>query len=83
LGLIGADIPLKLTANAVEDYLEIDEHRELLFDSDFEIASIFNAIANDETDTDPDDIKPMIELLLEYKNNRTEVVKYALSQQFV
>jgi hypothetical protein len=86
LGLIGPDVPLKLTANAVEDYLQIDEHRELLFESDFEIASIFTALANDECDPDiqdPDDIKPIIDLLLEYKDNRTEIVKYALSQQFV
>ena len=86
LGLIGPDVPLKLTANAVEDYLQIDEHRELLFESDFEIASIFTALANDECDPElqnPEDTKPIIDLLLEYKDNRTEIVKYALSQQFV
>ena len=83
LGLIGSDVPLQLSSNAVEDYLEIDEHRELLFDSDFEIASIFTALAKDESeDTDPDEIKPIIELLLEYKDNRTEIVKYTLSNQF-
>ena len=84
LGLIGDNIPLQLSSNAVEDYLEIDEHRELLFESDFEIASIFTALAKDESeDTDPDDIKPIIELLLEYKDNRTEIVKYALSHQTI
>jgi len=84
LGLIGPDIPLKLSSNALESYLEIDEHRELLFDSDFEIASIFNALANDECDPElqnPEDSKPIIKLLLEYKDNRTEIVKYALSHQ--
>ena len=84
LGLIGPDIPLQLTGSALDDYLQIDEHRELLFESDFEIASIFTAIANDESkNTDPDEIKPLIELLLEYKNNRTEIVKYALSHQSI
>jgi len=86
LGLIGPDVPLKLSANAVEDYLEIDEHRELLFESDFEIASIMTALAKDECDPevqDPEDTKPLIDLLLEYKNNRTEIVKYALSQQLI
>ena len=86
LGMIGPDIPLKLSANAVEDYLQIDEYREHLFESDFEIASIFTALANDECDPevqDPDEIKPLINLLLEYKNNRTEIVKYALSHQTV
>ena len=86
LGLIGADVPLKLSADAVEDYLEIDEHREFLFESDFEIASIFTALAKDECDPevqDPEDTKPIIDLLLEYKDNRTEIVRYALMQQIV
>jgi len=86
LGLIGPDIPLKLSSNAIEDYLEIDENRELLFESDFEIASIFTALADDECDPeiqDPNDYKPIIDLLIQYKDNRTEIVKYALSQQLV
>jgi len=86
LGMIGPDIPLKLSSNAVEDYLEIDEHRQLLFDSDFEIATIFTALANDECDPeiqDPDDLKPIIDMLIEYKDNRTEIVRYALMQQIV
>ena len=85
LGMIGPDIPLKLSSSAVEDYLEIDEHRELLFESDFEIATIFTALANDQCDPevqDQEDYKPIIDLLLEYKDNRTEIVKYALSTQF-
>lgn len=84
LGLIGPDIPLKLTSDALENYLEIDEHRELLFESDFEIASIFNALANDECDPElqnPEDSKPIINLLIDYRDNRTEIVKYALEHQ--
>jgi hypothetical protein len=85
LGLIGADVPLKMTSDAVEDYIQIDEHRELLFQSDFEIASIMTALINDVCNPDlqdPEDTNPLIDLLLEYKNNRTEIVKYALSHQF-
>jgi len=33
--------------------------------------------------SEADDTKPLIELLLQYKNNRTEIVKYALSQQVI
>jgi hypothetical protein len=84
LGMIGPDIPLTLSGSAVDDYLYIDEHRELLFESDFEIAGIFTELANSESeDQDPDEIKPLIQLLLEYKNNRTEIVKYALSCQTI
>lgn len=84
LGLIGNNIPLQVNVNILDDYLEIDEHRELLFDSDFEVATIFNALANDECDPElqnPEDSKPLIDLLLEYRDNRTEIVKYALEMQ--
>ena len=86
LGLLSSDIPMKLTSDAVDDYLQIDEYRELLFSSDFEVANIFTAIANEECDSelqDPDDLKPVIVLLIDYKNNRTDVVKYALSHQLI
>lgn len=86
LGLIGSNIPLKLSSDAVDTYLQIDEYREHLFSSDFEIASLFTALANDECDPelqDPDDLKPVIELLIDYKNNRTDVVKFALSNQLI
>jgi hypothetical protein len=82
LGLIGSNIPLRLSPNAVEDYIQIDDHREHLFDSDFEIINIFTELADNE-DQDPDQIKPVIELLMQYKNNRTEIVRYALSQQLI
>lgn len=84
LGMIGPDIPLKLTPEAVDDYLEIDNLRNLLFESDFEIATIFNALAKDECDPEPepDDVDAIVDLILEYKNNRTEIVKFALSNQF-
>jgi len=83
LGVIGPDIPLQLSADAVEDYIEIDNHRNLLFESDFEIVSIFNALSKDECveEPNPDDVDAIVDLILQYKNNRTEIVKYALSHQ--
>ena len=85
LGMLSPDIPLHLTADAVDDYLEIDNHRDILFDNDFEIASIFNALAQigNEEEVNPDDLRSVVDLILEYKNNRTEIVKYALSHQTV
>jgi hypothetical protein len=85
LGMLSPDIPLRLSSDAVDDYLEIDNHRDILFNSDFEVASIFNelaAIENDE-EVEPDDLRNVVDLILEYKNNRTEIVKYALSHQTV
>ena len=85
LGMIGPDIPLKLTPEAVDDYVMIDNHRNILFESDFEIASIFNALSKDECvpEPEPEDADAIIDLILEYKNNRTEIVKFALSHQSI
>ncbi len=85
LGVIGPDIPLQLSADAVEDYIEIDNHRNLLFESDFEIVSIFNALSKAECEDEPtpEDVDAIVDLILQYKNNRTEIVKFALSHQTV
>jgi len=85
LGLLSPDVPLKLSAESIDYFIEIDEHRDILFSSDFEIAQIFKAIANSENDYEvsDEDTKNVIDLILEYKNNRTEIVKYALSHQTV
>jgi len=81
LGLLSSDIPLKLTAEAVDEFIEIDENVDLLFPNDFEIANIFRQIASSENEyeVDKEDTNQVIRLILEYKNNRTELVKYALS----
>ena len=85
LGLLSSDIPLALTADAVDDYMEIDEYRNQLFPNDFEVTQIFKAIANssNEREVEPEEMSDVIDLLLEYKNNRTEIVKYALSHQLI
>lgn len=81
LGLLSPDIPMKLTAEAIDDFIEIDENVDLLFPNDFEIASIFRQIASSENEyeVDKEDTNQIIRLILEYKNNRTELVKYAFS----
>jgi hypothetical protein len=83
LGMLSPDIPCRLTAKAVDDFIEIDNHRDILFDSDFEVASIFNALAASENaeEVGPDELRDVVDLILQYKNNRTEIVRYALSQQ--
>lgn len=85
LGMLSPDIPLRLTADAVDDFIQIDNHRDILFESDYEIASIFNVLAESENEEKvaPEDMRQIVDLILEYKNNRTEIVKYALSHQTV
>lgn len=85
LGLLGGDVPVRISPEGIDQYLEIDEHRDYLFQSDFEIAQIFKAVAENhsEDEIDSEDMNVMIDLLVDYKNCREDVVKYALSNQFV
>jgi hypothetical protein len=83
LGLLSPDIPTRLTADAIDDFIEIDRDVDLLFSSDYEIASVFRQIASmfNEREVDENDMRSVVNLILEYKNNRTNLVKYALSHQ--
>lgn len=85
LGLIGGDIPLRLTPEAIDQYLELDEYRNILFESDFEVAQIFKCIAETESheEIDKEDMDQLVFLLLEFKNNREKIVKYALTHASV
>ena len=85
MGLLSPDIPMKLTSDAVDDFIEIDNDVDLLFPNEFEIAQIFKEIANshNEYEVDSEDTNQIIRLILEYKNNRIELMKYALSHQTI
>lgn len=83
LGLLSPDIPMRLSAEAVDIFMEIDRDVDLLFPNDFEIANIFREIASmhNEYEVDEENTNQIVHLILEYKNNRIELMKYALSHQ--
>lgn len=83
MGLLSPNIPMNLTSDAVEDFIEIDQNVNLLFPNEFEIASIFREIASiyNENEVDNENLNQIVHLILEYKNNRTELMKFALSHQ--
>jgi hypothetical protein len=69
-----------VTPDAIEEFILIDENRHELFHNEDEIGEIFKCmISGEDADCADDHIEPIIDLILEYKNNRTEMVKYALS----
>jgi len=80
LGMLNSNVPLKLSSETVDDFVEIDQYRNFLFESDFEISSIFNSIANVENENEGNfnEMESIVRLILEYKNHRTELVKHAL-----
>jgi hypothetical protein len=80
LGFLDEDVPYKVNSKAIDYFILIDEYRHEIFVIEDEIAQIFKAMigAADVTCAD-DDIQPIVDLILQYKNNRTEMVKHALS----
>jgi hypothetical protein len=81
LGFLDKDVPYKVNSNAIDDFILIDEYRHEIFVIEDEIAQIFKAmIGADNVTCSDDDIQPIVDLILQYKNNRTEMVKHALSQ---
>lgn len=86
LGMIGKDIPYTISSDTIDEYLKIDKRRYDLFESDYEIAQIFHCLVRlktNEDDIDDENVEDIIDLLIDYKNQRTELVKYALCQTFV
>lgn len=85
LGLISSNVPMQVKQDSIDDYLVADDCRHGIFSSDKEVAEIFDIMARKESeeDIDDEDMDNMIDLLLEFKNNRTNLVKYALSLQAV
>lgn len=80
LGLISSNVPMQVKQDSIDDYLVADDCRHGIFSSDKEVAEIFDVMARKESeeDIDDEDMDNMIDLLLEFKNNRTNLVKYAL-----
>lgn len=87
LGVFYENVPLQLSCEAVDIYTEIDDARDALFNDDNEIIEIFKSIAYSQVENDNDikkeDMDSMIRLLLDFKNDRTKLVRFALSQQFM
>lgn len=85
LGFLSPDVPLQLSQSCIDIFLEADNLRNKLFSNETEIGEIFSIMARKESEEEisDDDLRQMVRLLLEYKNNRTEMVKYALSHSCV
>ena len=81
LGMLNSDVPLKISSDAIDTFIEVDNHRNILFNSDFEIAQIFKTIARSEfsEQVDDEELDEIVDLILQYKNHREDVVRYALS----
>lgn len=80
LGMLNPDVPYHVSQEHVDTFIAVDDLRNELFPHEEVIGTIFKAITNDLDETpDDDEIEAITVLILEYKNNRTEMVKYAMS----
>ena len=81
LGLL-YETPLKITQNTIDLFLEIDEYRDHLLKDEYELIDILKTmiVSESEEEVDNSTIQEITKLVLEYKNNRTELVKFALSR---
>lgn len=85
LGVFDGNVPLRIASNAIDEFLLIDEYRNRVFESDEQVAEIFKTMARCESEEEIDDesMNTMVDLILDYKNDRERLVKYALSHQMV
>ncbi len=81
LQLFDANVPFTISQDAIDVFLEIDEKRNEIFEDDLEVAVMFSAMAIEESEEEisESDLSDMIDLVLEYKNNRDDLIRYALS----
>ena len=79
LGLIGC-VPITIEVDSIDQYLAIDEYRHLLFDSDFEMVTMFKSLYQifNENCFDQEEFNMTVNMLLEFKNDRESLVAFAL-----
>lgn len=72
--------PYQVSQKAIEEYLILDENRDKLFHSNDELKQFISVILRSENQReDLELLENMYVLVKDYKDNRTELVKYALS----
>lgn len=74
----------RIAPKTIDLFIEIDEHRNDLFPDDEEVVELFKTMVKMESEVQPDehDLNQMCELVLEYKNHRERMMKFALEQSY-
>ena len=84
LGLV-EETPIKLNnEKAIDLFLEIDKSCHVLFKDDYELAQILNHVVKktSKEEIDANVVNALVELILEYKNNRYKLAQRALELSF-
>jgi len=80
LGLLSST-PIVVSPDAIDTYLAIDEYRDLLFDSNYEIVHILRVIYERfNQEVVEEEFRMLVNMLIEYKEDRSGIVKFALEE---
>lgn len=78
------ETPYRVSQNGIDTFIQLDEYRNKLFESDDELKGLLSVILSSENGVNDEDLLDgMFVLVKDYKDNREHIVKYALSQQNV
>lgn len=70
------DTPLQVSPDAIDLFLDLDENVKYLFADDEELKELTKVIIESESkQTSKEDINHILDYIVEYKNNRTKLVK--------
>lgn len=73
--------PHQVSQKWIDTFLQLDEYRDNLFVSDNQLKELLRTILETENGVDDAELlESMFCLVKDYKNNREQIVKYALSQ---
>lgn len=76
------ETPYQVSQQGIDTFIQLDEYRDKLFESDNELKGLLSVILSSENGVkDEDLLDGMFVLVKDYKDNREHIVKYALSQQ--
>lgn len=75
LGII-QDPVYQIKPEKIDMFIEVDEHRDYIFCDDEEVKEYtLEMITQESPNTPKSDIEPIVDFVLRYKNDRTQLVK--------
>ena len=74
----------RVAPKAIDLFVEIDEYRHFIFPDDADVIDLFKLVVKMESEEQPDEVEmnQLCKLLLEYKNNRDVMMKFALEHSY-
>lgn len=72
---------MQITQKAIDLFVQIDENREILFDKDEHFVSLVKLVCKD-FNVPSDQVDDVLDLVLAYKDDRTQLVQFSLENSF-